>query len=405
MEVYRSRINEKWHLAVIALLIAATLMTCIDPFAPMINKFQSTLVVDALLTDEDASNSVVLSRTKKHADGNTEMVTGARVIISDDSGNSTTLKEIATGIYKTDSLSFRGIAGRAYTLNIKTSDGEEYNSDQCLMNPVLDIDSIYYKKDQQLADNEIKDGLRIYLDSKGSNDSEFYRWTYDEWWKIRVSNPKEYNYVNDSTFTQYLPRKEICWGHNRSDGIIIKSSDEAFSVPVTFIDPEKSPRLLIQYCIDVRQLSISKKEYEFWNQMSMINESGGDIFDKQPFQVNGNIHNTAKPGETVLGYFQVSSAKHLRKYITYNNAEALGIPHYVYPCQTFMVSPIDFSGTPEPMTFFRIYWMYINSGCIFVKPLFTQSGGLSKFEFTTSICADCTLSGSLTKPDFWVDIE
>jgi hypothetical protein len=394
----------KWHIVFMVMFIVTLLVTCIEPYTPGVNNFESLLVVDALLTDEDLANRVVLSRTKMTAGEQAERVTGAEVIIRDDNGNSTLLKETAAGIYSTDSVTFRGVAGRAYTLYIKTSDGEEYSSDQCLMYQGKEMDSIFYRRDQQITDNEVHDGIRVYASSGGAGDCEYHRFTYDEWWKIRVPNPQEFNYINDSTFTEYVPRKEICWGHNKSNDIILKSQDAGTTLPVVFIDPVNSSRLLIQYCIDIRQLSISDREYSYWYQMSMINESGGDIFDKQPFQIKGNIHSITKPGETVLGYFQVSAATHLRKYITSDNADGLGLPNYEYPCKTFMVGPLDFTDSPEPMTFYKIYWMYINSGCLFVKPLYKLKG-LWKLEFTTSICADCTLSGSLTKPAFWEDIK
>jgi len=394
----------KWHIVIIFLFIVAILVTCIEPYAPRINKFESVLVVDALLTDEQMVNKVILSRTKMTADEKADMVAGAEVIIKDDKGNSTSLKETTPGIYSTDSLTFRGITGRSYTLYIKTSDGEEYRSDPCLMYPGRGIDSIYYRRAQQITNNGLHDGIGIYAISGSNSDCEYYRFTYDEWWKIDVANPQQFNYINDSTFTEYVPRKEICWGHYKSNDIILKSPDAIATVPVAFIDPEKSPRLLIQYCIDIRQLSISDKEYSYWYQMSMINESGGDIFDKQPFQIKGNIHSITKPDETVLGYFQVSTATHLRKYITSSEADELNIFHYEYPCRIFLVSPLDFTNTPETMTFYRIYRMYTNSGYLFVKPLFIKKT-LWKFEFATNICVDCTLSGSLKKPDFWEDIE
>ena len=66
-----------------------TLIECIDPFYPKLEKFQSLLVVDALLTDEDVPASVRLTRTTETRDEALPMVTGASVSITDDLGNST----------------------------------------------------------------------------------------------------------------------------------------------------------------------------------------------------------------------------------------------------------------------------------------------------------------------------
>ena len=187
--------KRNWWKPLIILFIVGNLFTCIDPYSPKLDNFQSLLVVDALLTDENISNYVILSRTIKTADDEPEMVSGALVIIRDDLGNSTTLNETSEGIYKTDSLIFRGEIGRSYTLYIKTAEGEEYESESCLMYPLQDIDSIYFEKDQEIVDNETQEGIRIFIDSKGESDCNYYRWTYEEWWKFSVPNPKKYEYL------------------------------------------------------------------------------------------------------------------------------------------------------------------------------------------------------------------
>ena len=52
----------------VILILSLTLIKCIDPFYPKLEKFQSLLVVDALLTDEDLPASVRLTRTKETRD-------------------------------------------------------------------------------------------------------------------------------------------------------------------------------------------------------------------------------------------------------------------------------------------------------------------------------------------------
>ena len=79
--------------------------------------------------------------------------------------------------------------------------------------------------------------------------------------------------------------------------------DQIKNEPILFIDSGKSDRLMLQYSILVKQYSISSREYDFWNNMKQVNESGGDIFAKQPFSVTSNIHNINNPKERVLGLF------------------------------------------------------------------------------------------------------
>jgi hypothetical protein len=400
-------IRNKWYRIVSILFLAGTLFTCIDTYTPKLEKFKSMVVVDALLTDENISNTITLSRTKQSADSTAERITGATVIIKDDLGESTILSEMTRGIYKTDSLIFRGEIGRSYKLYIKTAEGEEYESKSCLMYPLQDIDSIYYIRDQELVDNETHDGIRIYIDSKGDSECGYYRWTYEEWWKFTVPNPKMYDYVNDSTFLNVVPVKNTCWASNKSREINIEATENKIFNPILFIASDKSDRLLIQYCIQVRQLSLSKEEYDFWDMMNKINESGGDIFDKQPFQIISNIQNINHPSEKVLGYFQVSGAKTQRKYITKSELARFSIPSYQYVCEKIEIGPEDYINPQAPVlvlpTYDQIYsWFSVDK--TFIGPVYNPDHTM-KLVFVSPICADCTLNGSLTKPDFWVDLE
>jgi hypothetical protein len=165
-----------------------------------------------------------------------------------------------------------------------------------------------------------------------------------------------------------------------------------------------SDRLLIQYCIEIKQLSLSEKEYRFWEQMKQINETTGDIFEKQPFSVIGNIHNINDPSEPVLGYFQVSGVEHRRIYIAPEDIAELNIPVYTYDCERLVVGPSNY---PIPgITFDKIYKNFTDAGLYFIGPVWGPFGPpLDKLAFATPVCADCTVRGSLAKPDFWVDIN
>jgi hypothetical protein len=384
---------------IFVLFIVATLITCVEPYTPNIGKFESLLVVDALLTDENASNYVKISKTVATADQEPEMVKGAQVTVTDDSGATAYFTEKSDGVYKSDSLIFRGETGRTYTLHIKTADGSEYKSDACMLNPVQDIDTVYYKLDEEIIDNDIKSGLRLYVKSKATTLCGYNRWTYHEWWKVEALYAQESVYIDSATFLPYTPYKRICYANKKSGDIIIKSTQEDIDQPLLFIASQLSPRLLKEYCLELKQLSISKEEYEFWNCMKQIGESGSSIFDKQPFQISGNIHNVNTPDQTVLGYFQVSGVKMIRKYITYKQAKEAGVTRYIYPCEA-----IQASRTNELPTWDKVYKYYITAGFTFVRPVFAP-GGLTAMMFVTPLCGDCTLSGKLTQPDFWIDMQ
>jgi hypothetical protein len=399
----------------ILLIMAYLLSTCIDPFNPELNGSGSLLVVDALVTNENRYYQVRLSRTSDVQNEEPSMVTGAQVSISENTGKKFVLQETTAGIYRTDSMLFRGEIGNSYILSVKTTGGDEYESDLCTMYPVHSIENVYFSKDQGITNNgsEIHEGIRIFIDSGTDDNNKYLRWVYNEYWKISVPDPKKYNYINDSTIVEVDQIKQVCWGNSISDDILIYSNDleQTNSVerkPIVFIASEESDRLLIQYCVEIKQLSLSRPEFEFWNHLKQVTESGGDIFEKQPFPIVSNIHNINNPKEQVLGFFQVSAVDVKRLYITPEDIADLNIPLYQYNCERITVGPGDFPPPLVPtqkMTFDKIYKLYFGPDYDFIEPVFDSQGELQRLVFSRPVCSDCTLNGSLNKPDFWVDIK
>lgn len=399
---------------IFVLVISFSLVTCIDPYTPQLRNFESRLVVDALVTDEAVSNYVRLSRTILLPDDTPAKVTGALVTISDDMGRSCVLEERYPGDYRTDSLSFRGEVGRRYILTIETSGGDKYVSDTCLMHPVPAIDSLYYGRDQVYSEEtgRFREGITFYIDTRNETPGSYYRWSYDEWWKFSVPDPAIFRYLNDSTILPLETVKRTCYAHTRSDVIDIDNTvsghiGDFIMKPLHFVAADESDRLLIQYCFEAKQLSLSAKEYEFWHLMTEINEAGGDIFDKQPFQVFSNIKNPGNADDQVIGYFQVSAVRKKSIYVTFSDAEALDLPLYTYVCDREEKGEIDYpsSGMGEGFTFDEIYAAFLNSGYAFVGPIYNNNYELFRLIFVRPYCADCTLRGSLSKPWFWVDLD
>ncbi len=386
---------KRWNLILIILLFS-TLFTCIEPYDARIRNFESLLVVDGLITDENHANCVILTTSKANTNDKTEMVSGAQVVIKDDLGRSTALTEKIRGKYFTDSLSFRGEVGRSYTLYIKTIDGKEYESTSCLMYPSQPLDSISYVKASRIIDNVVRDGIRMYATSECNDDQAYYRWTYQEQWMFSVRYAPQYVYVGNGNIENNIPENVICYKGSKSTGIFVRQSNTGFSQPLEFFLPDESDRFTIKYKIKVRQLSLSKDEYNFWTQMQMISESGGDIFDKQPFQVTGNISNKNDEREKVLGYFQVSSATEKVKYITHTEMKHLGLPDYYPTCDTMTLSRGE-----DYRTWDAVYAFATSYGYKFVYPIYDESStSMVAMFFSKPECTDCTVTGSLSVSDF-----
>jgi Domain of unknown function (DUF4249) len=392
------------------------LCTCIDPYFQKMAAYQSLLVVDGLITDENSSCSVRLSKTLQDQDAAPLMVKDAIVFITDDGGNTSYLTGRGDGVYRTDSTSFRGEVGRKYVLHINTSDGQSYQSDECMMHDVPDIDSVYFEKDQELVSNGsvTLDGIRIYLDSKAGDEDTYYRWEYDETWEFKVPDPSRFKYISEHNIVAASDYKEFCWKSAKSDNILIHSNLKGAGGPVMrqpllFVASDKSDRLLIQYSLLVKQYSISDTEYDFWNNLIHVSESGSDIFAAQPYTVKGNIHNPGNPDDLVLGYFQVASVKTRRLNISIRDISPLELPLYHYPCERVETCPTDplWNMYDPPLTFDQLYERYTSFNYIFIEPRYIPGTlELDKIIFVLNPeCNNCELTGTLHKPDFWVDSD
>lgn len=404
----------------ISCIFILALTTCIDPYELKLDEYESLLVVDGMITDEPVSYTIKLSRTFQSEETLPVAVSNAEVTVKEEDGTVHVFEEKETGIYRSDSLQFTGRVGGIYTLYITTNDGLEYKSDPCIMTAVPEIDSIFFAYDTELINHGTEEeiGIRIFLDA-GNKDEvcKYFRWEFDEVWKFRIKYPVAYEHLGGGQIISIPIVNEFCWKYSQSNNIIIHSTEQQNTSKVSrqalnFIASGKSDRLRIQYSILVKQYSLSQSEYEFWNNLHQVSEGGGDIFEKQPFAIVGNIHCVNRENEKVLGYFKVSAVQKLRKYITYPQIEDMDIPLYKYPCSSLTFGPGDLYGPylpfPVPPEIYdEVYRIIVDEGMVFFRPVSSigpDGGVLAAFEYSTPECTDCSLTGNPNKPDFWVDM-
>lgn len=381
--------------------------SCIDPFEPEIKDYESYLVVDGQITDENKAYEVFLSRTSDGQGNWSYNESGAIVTISSDAGENIILTEFMTGRYRTTGSDIRGTIGRSYSLNIRTRDGKVYGSEPVMLEPVPDIDSISYVVDEQFNnEGSSKDkGIQLSVEFKNSTSgTQYLRWEYEEDWKFRVSYAVRYKYVSGGTAIPVDIVNQYCWKHDISRDILLQSAqgdqpNKRVSSPLMFIPSALSDRLTVRYSIKVRQYSLSRSEYEFWSNLRQVSEAGGDVFDKQPFSVSGNIRNLSDPAEPVLGYFQVSAVKEKRQYLSGMDIFDLRLPAYNPKCEYIIAARADYE-PPRP-TLDQIYSWYTSAGYVMVDFWEEETG--NKLIFSKPVCSDCTLTGNPLKPLFWID--
>ncbi|CAH0996929.1 hypothetical protein EMA8858_03064 [Emticicia aquatica] len=290
----------------IILLFLAVMMqlSCIEELELPYRNEEPILVVDGEVTNEAPPYNLRLSYSGKFVSGSiitsNLAVNGARVILSDEKGNSVRFKQniYEPALYQTDAK-FRCEIGRTYALRIEMPDGKVYITKPQLMKDVSPITNIYA--------NKIKNFIRFYIDTKDpANSVDYYRWkSYSISLKSTIgpSNSNESGNANGTCSTS-------CWAYNREDAANIFSdryiNGNEIKKRLVLFSPIEETAPLSRHYAEVKQMSISQEAYLFWQQYEEQKTRTGSIFDPLPATIIGNIVNEKNDKDFALGFFGVS---------------------------------------------------------------------------------------------------
>ena len=398
------------RIIVITFLLAISISSCLEPYEVDISNYEDLLVVDALITDEVKNHRVYLTRSVPNLDTEPSVESGALVMITDETGKEEVLTEIEPGVYETDQLQFIARVGGTYTLTIRTSNGNTYQSEPCTIVPKSSINKVHYKKGKEwnVDETEEFEGIHILVDGTASEDT-YVRWLYDEDWKFKVPYPVLMDYNYQTQDWEYMKiENEYCWKSYDSNQVLIHSfsNQENPTIKnreVCFVPSEVTDKLTVRYSVLVKQLSISKQEYEFWNKLKISTEDVGDVFGSQPFSITGNIQNTNDAKEPVLGYFQTGSVASERLYINRQEIADIELPirSYKEGCRvdSFKADGLSYSSALE------IYETLVVSGPYNLHDAIYSDMSMAVIGLLLAPppCSDCTVTGNPQKPDFWED--
>jgi len=289
------------------------LIACEVPISVEYEVSEPKIVVDGLITDEPGPYEVKLSYSSAYtsgSDGNNIAVSGALVIISDDTGTEEVLREENPGLYLTDE-SFRGNIGRKYTLSIITAEGKMIESHPEEMLPVPEVDSIYYIFQQISSDKDQGHEVYVIVNDPG-DEKNYYRWKWDGYYRFYMVNERSTN---------------ACFKHEFDINRISVVSDRDFDgnkiyFPVSFVKHFSND----YYLIHVHQYSITESAYKFWNALSEQSTNVGSIFDPQPARIKGNLFYIDDTEEPVYGYFGASAHELGYQYMNFNAGVAPQYP-------------------------------------------------------------------------------
>lgn len=346
-------------------VIVITITSCIKRYYPEINsnEAQKYVVTGEVIKGDtiqniNVSQSTVLSEPyyKDYLP-----VLGCSVIISDNKGNVFPADGIGNGNYQAYIPDNMISIGSAFKVEVVIPISGEENigtsvhivSDYDTIQECPPVDSIYYQVEKlpTTDPNTVIKGIRFYYNLDATDFScRYFRFEEDE------------TYEYKAVFATDFPHK-YCWITKRINNIFTLStkslSQNKFKMyPLHFVDNFSSQRLRFGYSILFRQYSLSEAAYTFWEKVRTNSEDQGGMYERQPLQITGNMHNLTSPEIAVLGFFSASDMKSKRIFV----GDIDGLTSEYLDCEP----PKPLSPPPSPS------------------------------------CYDCLLDGGTNiKPDFW----
>jgi Domain of unknown function (DUF4249) len=308
---------------ILLLSICTSSLLCKQPYnPPALAGGTHYLVVDGSIISGDDSTIISLSRTQNLSDSTYNFLsvaeTGAAVSVVRVSGDSYTLTEQSPGKYVSAQLALN--PSELYQLQIITAGGQKYLSDSVPVIITPPIDSISYQLEN--------DGMHVFVNTHDpTNNTRYFRWRYSETWEYQSARSSTYIYLpQDSTTVPRDPSQDVstCWIGDQSTNLLLGSSvqlsqDIIYDQLLTLIPPG-TQKLSVEYSILVYQYALTSGSYSFFQLLQQTTEQLGSLFDMQPSELTGNIHNVANRNEPVLGYISASTLQQQRIFIQRPNS-------------------------------------------------------------------------------------
>ena len=367
------------------------LQSCIVHYNTLIeNSNINKYVVSGMVNDNDEVQTVSVSFSSSISNPEYIPVSGCYVRIFDDGGNQFEMKEAGSGNYQTRIDKSYLVPGTSFKVEIITSDGISIESDFDKMSECPEIDTIYYVRrgTQENSSGQITQGLQFYIDLNADNlSSHFFRWEAIETWKYNVPYAKWWYY--DGTVHQISPPDSstmVCWSTQKVKNIYTLSTksfvENRYSKLSLHSVDNSTPRLMNGYSLLLNQFSLSEAAFSYWDQLRINSFEQGELYEKQPLSITGNLHNNTNPDQEVLGFFSASSVKSKRIFIKPIDDFEFHTIIYCRP-DTLRFGLKSIRPSQYPAYLFGSEFVYFQ---ILLEPY----------------CVDCTsLGGTTVKPDFW----
>lgn len=378
----------KYHILFLLLL---TCDSCIEPFEPVIEESQEVLVINGMITDQPGMHYVEISRSTPYNEPFYQPVGGCVVMVTDENGDMIHFLEGEWGKYSADLPGSFLAVGKAYSLQVFTPDQREYRSEYDTLLACPLIDTIYYEVEtRETPDPDfILGGIQFYMDMTGAaSDSRNFMWQLEETWEYRAALFSQYIWRGKEEKVEKYRSNDLfkCWKTLPVMEIYTETtrnlSVNAFKKNSLNFVSNETDRLKVTYSLLVKQQSLTRRSYVYWEKMKAQSSETGGLYETQPSSAIGNIYNTSDPDEVVLGIFYATQQQSRR--IMVNNHFDFKIPYLI--CEWYSAAGAFQIGTDFPYYLKSGHWTYYG------PPYLTAD----------QICFDCRIRGGINvKPDYW----
>ena len=374
------------------IVLITLLFSCREAYTPpQITANINYLVVEGLINTGTDSTIIKLSRTVRlNAKTTTQTETHAIVTVESDANASYPLKEITPGTYASAALGLSNTSRYRLRIITNTNTHTTYLSDFTMAKDSPPIDSVGYT----IQPN----GLQVYVNTHdATNNTRYYRWDYVETWEFHPMF--DANYIVNAT-GQIVVRTAAqdiytCWHTSASTDVALASSakltqDVIYNTVITTV-PSASEKVSLGYSILVKQYALTLDAFNFWQNLKKNTELLGSIFDAQPSQIQGNIHNITDSTEPVFGYVSAGTSQQKRITVFYTSwPQGWGSDKSAYNnCLEDSVlikdEAIFQGGAPNQIPLDILF----------------DKGYPIGYWGSSRQCVDCNLRGTNKKPSFW----
>jgi hypothetical protein len=396
----------KNRLTCLLVMIYISLVSCVKEIDFETETFESALVVEASITNEEKKHEIKLSRTYRFEDEGPAPETNAIVKVVSTNGD-ILFEETEAGKY-ISMVAFAAMPNINYVLQIKTSDGRSYKSNETNLTQTTQIDNLYAVRE---TNDDGVNGMSIYIDTfDPTGNSNYYRYEYEETYKIIAPKWVDMDLIVvadewPDCFVELIPRPDtrVCYN-------TVGSIDNIQGATTQFTE-DRLTRFLVRqissenyilswrYSILISQYVQSIEAYTYFETLSDFAGEGSLFLQNQPGFIGSNIGSENSSQEMVLGFFEVSSVSSKRMFFSYDDFYPNEPqPPYAVACDE--LSPEIDLGHPTDLC--GPLLVLIDGGTILYYQVNESPGPREgPFYIVTAECGDCTRLGVTTVPDFW----